>query len=255
MDGKAPPRLRRHVVRGVHGHGLAPVDGREKKAAATWRGKADNAVITLVRAPSDVPSEWPDGCQLGSLARASPTSLPPPSKPLPSRPVQPIPGLPTRLNPSRAVAGPRPVQCSTALPFCTRTSSPPALSCLCLPLVFPPPSIANSTPNDSTKFLRPPGLQLETSSASSDPLSLYPSVSFVGKQLPIVVAERRHKVNSIADRLFSSTFPDNDNHARARRLSPCRPWNHHQNEGGWLPRSPTSLPSPRHPHQLSPRSR
>lgn len=142
MDGKAPPRLRRHVVRGVCPWPRPRASGgREKKAAATWRGKADNAVITLVRAPSDVPSEWPDGCQLGSLARASPTSLPPPSKPLPSRPVQPIPGLPTRLNPSRAVAAPRPVQCSTALPFCTRTSSPPALSCLCLPASCLPTSL------------------------------------------------------------------------------------------------------------------
>lgn len=225
------------------GHGLARVDGREKKAAATWRGKADSAVITLARAPSAVPLSGQMVASLAAWPEPAPLPSPLPRSPLPSRPVQPIPGLPTRLNPSRAVAGPRPVQCSTALPFCTRTSAPP-LSCLCLPLVFPPPSIANSTPNDSTKFLRPPGLQPETSSASSDPLSLYPSVSFVGKQLPIVVTERRHKVNSIADRLFSPTFLDH-----------CRPWNHHQNEGGWLPRSPTSLPSPRHPHQLSLRSR
>lgn len=237
------------------GHGLARVDGREKKAAATWRGKADSAVITLARAPSAVPLSGQMIASLAAWPEPAPLPSPLPRSPLPSRPVQPIPGLPTRLNPSRAVAGPRPVQCSTALPFCTRTSSPPPLSCLCLPLVFPPPSIANSTPGDSTKFLRPPGLQLGNIAPSSDPLSLYPSVSFVGKQLPIVVAERRHKVNSIADRLFSPTFPDHDNHTRARRLSPCRPWNHHQNEGGWPPRSPTSLPSPRHPRQLSLRSR
>lgn len=136
------------------GHGLARVDGREKKAAATWRGKADCTVITLARAPSAVPLSGQMVASLAAWPEPAPLPSPLPRSPLPSRPVQPIPGLPTRLNPSRAVAGPRPVQCSTALPFCTRTSSPPPLSCLCLPLVFPPPSIANSTPGDSTKFLR-----------------------------------------------------------------------------------------------------
>lgn len=187
----------------------------EKKRPRRHGGKGGQRSHHIGPCTISCASEWPDDCQLGSLARASPASLPLPRSPLPSRPVQPIPGLPTRLNPSRAVAGPRPVQCSTALPFCTRTSSPPPLSCLCLPLVFPPPSNANSTPDDSTKFLLPPGLQPGNIEPSSDPLSLYPSVSFVGKQLPIVVAERRHKVNSIADRLFSPTFPDHNNHARA----------------------------------------
>lgn len=183
-------------------------------------------------------SEWPDGCQLGSLARASPASLPPPSKPsaLSSSPTNSWPPREAKSKPSGRRPPPSAVQHSLTFLHPNQLAAPfeLSLSASCLPTSL--------------------DCQFHARRLDQVP-SLYPSVSFVGKQLPIVVAERRLKVNSVADRLFSPTFPDHDNHTRARRLSPCRPWNHHQNEGGWPPRSPTSLPSPRRPRQLSLRSR
>lgn len=119
------------------GHGLARVDGREKKGRGDMEGKGGQRSHHIGPCTISCASEWPDDCQLGSLARASPASLPPPSKPsaLSSSPTNSWPPHEAKSKPSGRRPPPSAVQHSLTFLHPNQLAAPfeLSLSASCLP--------------------------------------------------------------------------------------------------------------------------